>query len=129
MDERLKILQMVREGKVTPEQAVELLNAIQDGNGDSTIVESFVGILDDKGGLPRRLRIASVSSKGSKTVFDIPLGVLKFIYSLFPNSINFNINHNQLDTKQIMDMVYSGDKGIIYREDSVNGSGVVIELV
>lgn len=127
MDERLKILEMVRDGKVTPEQAVELLGAMASGDGDSAIVGNFVDIHDDQGPA-RRLRITGVSRKGTKTSFDIPLGVIKFFNGLFPNSIQFNVSSNHIDREQLMDRIYSGTKGVVYHEDGKDG-GVSIELI
>lgn len=126
MDERVKILEMVRDGKVTPEQAFELLNAIGDGAG-GTIVENFVDELDDQGP-PRRLRFTGLSGKGSAS-FDIPIGVIKFFHGLFPNSIKINVNNSQLDREQLMDRIYAGRKGVIYRDENKKGGEVVIELV
>lgn len=125
MDERLKILEMVRDGKVSPEQAAELLGAIE--GGKDSIVDNFVAIHDDQQS-PRRLRITSTSSKGT-TSFDLPLGVIKFVNGLFPNSFRVTVNKQRLDREELMDLIYSGRKGVIFRDVSKRGNEVVIELV
>lgn len=127
MDERLKILEMVRDGRISPEQAVELINTIEHEDR-MPIVESFVDLHDDDQRPARRIRITSLSQKGSKTSFDVPLGVLKFFNGLFPNSLKMNINNKQLDREQLMDRIYSGHKGIIYREEDAKGS-LIVELI
>lgn len=119
MEERLKILEMVRVGKVTPEQALELLQVIDQTAESSSVVEKFVDILGAEHKPARRMRFS-----GGKTTFEIPLSMLKFLYSLFPRSFNFTVNQKQLDSRQLMDMVYNGDKGVIYQDNEV-----VIELV
>lgn len=124
MEEKLKILELVRDGKVNPEQGLELLDAIEKG-GAPKIVENFVGIHSDTGPA-RHLRITSLSSKGNKTSFNIPLGVIRFAYSLFPNSMHFTINNRQLDVEEMMERIYRAEKGVIYQDDSEN---VVFELV
>jgi hypothetical protein len=124
MEEKLKILELVRDGKVNPEQGLELLDAIEEG-GTPKIVENFVGLHADKGPA-RHLRITSLSSKGNKTSFHIPLGVIRFAYSLFPNSLHFTINNRQLDVEELMERIYKAEKGVIYQDDSEN---VVFELV
>jgi|SRR5690554_6416817 len=123
MEERLKILNMVRDNKVTPEEAAELLQATE---SSSSIVENFVQLRQDSGPA-RKLKITSRSSKGQVTSFAIPLGILKFFHSWFPSKFNFNINQKQLDTHHLMDMVYQGDKGVIYKEEKDAGT-VVLEL-
>lgn len=127
MDERLKILEMVRDGRISPEQAVELINTIAHEDR-MPIVESFVDLHDDDRSPARRIRITSHSQKGSKTSFDVPLGVLKFFNGLFPNSLKMNINNKHLDREQLMDRIYSGQKGIIYREEDAKGS-LIVELI
>jgi hypothetical protein len=126
MDEKLKILELVRDGKVNPEQGLELLDALA-GSADRPpqIVENFVGI-HTYTGPARHLRITSLSSKGNKTTFNIPLGLIRFAYSLFPNSMHFTINNRQLDVEELMERIYTAEKGVVYEDDSEN---VVFELV
>ncbi|MDD2282128.1 MAG: hypothetical protein PHT52_03100 [Eubacteriales bacterium] len=126
MDEKLKILELVRDGKVNPEQGLELLDAIGGSAGNPPqIVENFVELHADKGGA-RHLRITSLSSKGNKTSFNIPLGVIRFAYSLFPNSLHFTINNRHLDVEELIEKIYRAEKGVVYQDDSEN---VVFELV
>lgn len=126
MSERLKILEMVRDGKVSPEQAAELLHAIEGGDA-GTIIESFVKINDGEQTFARRLRISTTSDKGT-TSFDIPLGLIKFFHSLFPRSFKLNVNNKTLDREELMERIYSGKTEVIYREDTAKGNEVVIEL-
>lgn len=126
MDERLKVLEMVQAGKISPEQAVELLNAMEDKEG---VPFGLVDLHEHDQSSARRLRITGLSAKGSKKSFDIPLGVLKFFNGLFPNSLKMNINQKHLDREQLMELIYTGEKGIIYHEEDDRGSGVIIELI
>ncbi len=128
MAERLKILEMVRDGKVSPQQAVELLGAIEGASGHApSIVDNFVEIHSDQAS-PRRLRIVTTSDKGT-TSFEIPLGIIKFINGLFPNSFKLTVNNKSLSREQLMDRIYSGTPGVIYREERDRGGQVTIELV
>ncbi|MGI6366050.1 MAG: SHOCT-like domain-containing protein [Bacillota bacterium] len=124
MDERLIILEMVRDGKVSPEQAVELLGAVE--GGKESIVDNFVSIHADRES-PRLLRITSTSGKGA-TTFDLPLGVIKFFNSLLPGAFKVHVNKRKLNREELMDLIYSGRRGVIYREETEGGE-VVIELV
>lgn len=121
MEEKLKILQLVRDGKVNPEQGLELLDAIGKGAAPR-IVEDFVG---PQGGA-RRLRITSVSKKGNEFAFSIPLGMIRFADKLFPSRIFFKVQGQQLDVEQIMERIHQGEKGILYEDEDEN---VRLELV
>lgn len=128
MAERLKVLEMVKDGKVSPQQAVELLNAIQGGSGSGpSIVDTFLEIHNDQAP-PRRLRIATTSDKGT-TSYEIPLGIIKFFNGLFPNRFKLNVNNKLLEREHVMDRIYSGIPGEIYRETNEKGGEVVVELV
>lgn len=124
MDEKIKILELVRDGKVSPEQGLELLDAIGAG-GASKIVDNFVGLHSDEGPA-RHLRISTLSRKGKEFNFTIPLSVVRFTGNLFPNRFRLNINNKQLDTDELMDAVYRQEKGVIYEDESEN---VVVELI
>ena len=122
MDEKLKILQLVREGKVNPEQGLELLDAIGEGSAPK-IVEDFVG--HDTRGEARHLRIPAVSRKGNIT-FNIPLGIIRFADRLFPSRFFIKINDSQLAADEVMERIYRREKGIIYKDEE---ESVVLELV
>jgi hypothetical protein len=124
MEEKLQILELVREGKVTAEQGLELLDALE-GAGSNRIVEGFVNLHSDKE-LARHLKITALSGKGNKVKFNIPLGVVRFAYNLFPNSMHVTVNNQQLEVQELMERVYKAEKTVIYQDDSDN---VVIELV
>lgn len=124
MEEKLQILELVREGKVTAEQGLELLDALE-GAGSNRIVEDFVNLHSDKE-LARHLKITALSGKGNKVNFNIPLGVIRFAYNLFPNSMHVTVNNRQLEVQELMERVYKAEKTVIYQDDS---DDVVIELV
>lgn len=124
MEEKMKILELVRDGKVTPEQGLELLDALE-GAGSNRVVHDFVNLHSD-GEPARHLKITALSGKGNKVNFNIPLGVIRFAHNLFPNSTHITVNNRQLEIRDLMDKVYSEEKTVIYRDDSEN---VVIELV
>ena len=84
----MKILELVRDGKQTPEQGLELLDALE-GAGSNRIVQEFVD-LHSSTKPARNLKITTHSRKGNKMEFLIPLGVVRFAYNLFPNSTRIN---------------------------------------
>ena len=132
MEERVKVLEMVRDGKVTPEEAQELFSLLESREQTpQRILESFVDLHDDDQLPARNLKSTSLSHKDGKprkTSFNLPLGMLRFINGLFPGSTIIGVSSKFLDREQLMDMIHKGEKGIIYREDTEKG-GVIIELV
>jgi hypothetical protein len=124
VDEKLKILELIRDGKVNPEQGLELLDAIGEG-GPASIVGDFIGVRADEG-RARFLRFSVLSRKGKEFTLNIPLGVVRFAYNLFPGRFNFKINDKELDTEELMDRIYREEVGIIYRDEEEN---VICELI
>ena len=123
MEDKLKILELIRDGKVNPEQGLELLETIGEG-GNQKIVDDFVAHHGNRG-QARYLRITSLSRKGNEHSFNIPLSVVKFAHNLFPR-LKFMVNCNQLDLEELMERVYSEETGIIYEDENEK---VVFELI
>jgi hypothetical protein len=121
MDERIRVLQLIRDNKITPEEGLELLQALERaGEENQGVIESLVDIhKEGEQGPARHLRITNYSKRSNKRfTIAIPLSVIKFFTSIFPNALHVNINDSVMDREQLLDMIHRGEKGIIYREDS-----------
>ncbi|MEO0216167.1 MAG: hypothetical protein ABIL70_00770 [candidate division WOR-3 bacterium] len=66
-EERIKILRMVAEGKITPEEGERLLSAIKESDEKARFF---------------RVRVSDKTSGKTKVKVDIPIGVLKFVSKL-----------------------------------------------
>jgi len=119
-EERLKILKMVEEGKISPEKAVELLKEIED---------STVKVKNKK---KRYLRIYVESEEDNETVnLKVPLSLLKvtkYIKYLVPKRVtekNEKVKQsmdmlNELDWNEILNEIESGEELVnIESEDGV----------
>ena len=65
-EERMKVLKMVQEGKITPEMAAELLKALDSSSRKPQTEESTTGVFPGKGGGRRHLGLTP-SSPGRMT--------------------------------------------------------------
>ena len=119
-EERLKILKMVEEGKISPEKAVELLKEIED---------STVKVKNKK---KRYLRIYVESEEDNETVnLKVPLSLLKvtkYIKYLVPKRVtekNEKVKQsmdmlNELNWNEILNEIESGEELVnIESEDGV----------
>uniref|UniRef100_A0A7C4TCH8 YvlB/LiaX N-terminal domain-containing protein n=1 Tax=candidate division WOR-3 bacterium TaxID=2052148 RepID=A0A7C4TCH8_UNCW3 len=66
-EERMKILKMVAEGKITPEEADRLLGALKESSEKARFF---------------RVRVSDKTTNRTKVKVDIPIGVLKFVSKL-----------------------------------------------
>ncbi len=112
-EERMKILDMVREGKVSPEEAARLLQALQAGNKKAA-----------SGRDPRwlRVRITDVKTGRTKVSVNIPMSLvsvgIKMGARFAPTNANF-------DYQSVMDAIKSGATGkIVDIEDQDEGERV-----
>lgn len=93
MSEKLRILNMVREGIISPEEAELLLKALE--TQENPTVETPVTLKDNRGRKSKKLRIlVDADEKGknkAKVNVTIPLSLLKSIGPIVKNSIPSNV--------------------------------------
>ncbi|NLM60775.1 MAG: hypothetical protein GX193_01690 [Clostridiales bacterium] len=93
MSEKLRILNMVREGTISPEEAELLLKALE--TQENPTVETPVTLKDNRGRKSKKLRIlVDADEKGknkAKVNVTIPLSLLKSIGPIVKNSIPSNV--------------------------------------
>lgn len=98
-DERLKILKMVEEGKITPEEGAKLLAALRDSRKDPSPPKPPTRPMG-KGWL--RVRVTDIATGRTKVNVNLPLGLIDAgmnIATQFAPDVNFG---------QIADAVRSG---------------------
>jgi hypothetical protein len=116
-EERMKILDMVREGKISPEEGARLLQALQAGNNKKS-----TGDLRDPRWL--RVRVTDIKSGRTKVNVNIPMSLvsvgIKMGARFAPTSSSFNY-------AEVMDAIKSGATGkIVDLEDRDEGERVEI---
>lgn len=133
-EERLKILQMVQEGKITPEDAAQLLEAINAGSaaaspprrtsapGDPS--EGAVGL----GRKPRFLRVRVTDTDSGRPRVNVRLPISMVSVGLKMGS-KFAPQVEGLDAEQLMQIIESGELGqIVDVVDDEDGEHVEVFL-
>jgi hypothetical protein len=120
-EERMKILKMIEEGKVTPEDGAKLLAALADGqHGPATQGGSRPG----SAGRWLRIRVTDIASGRSKASVQIPLGLIDAGMKI---GAHFAPEVEGVDMSNVLDAVRSGMTGkIIDVTDDEDGEHVEI---
>ncbi|WP_350344171.1 hypothetical protein PRVXT_000550 [Proteinivorax tanatarense] len=121
---KLHVLQMVKEGKVSAEQGLELLDALEKEapHSQREFVDQYD--MDD----PRHVRIKIVKQNDSKYVIDIPLGLVKFLNYLPLTNAKIKVNNMMITKEEILSKAEQGEKGVI--KEIVDGQKhILIELI
>lgn len=88
-DERRKVLQMVEEGKISPEDGARLLAAL--GQGDEQDNADAPTIQDSgNGGRHLRVRVSNVMTGKQKVSINIPLSLVEFGLRFVPENDSFD---------------------------------------
>ncbi len=138
MEERMKILQMVQEGKITPEDAAQLLEAINAGSAQAVQQpprrpympsgplgsESPTGL----GRKPRflRVRVTDTDTGRPRVNVRLPIGMVSVGLKM---GSKFAPQIEGLDADSLMQMIESGDLGqIVDVVDDEDGEHVEVFL-
>ena len=108
-EERMRILKMIDEGKITAEEGAKLLSALSDSRGRSSTVGVGVGRMS---GNARwlRVKVTDVRSGRSKATVQIPIGLMEAGMKI---GAHFAPEVDGVDMNQLMDALRSGMTGKI----------------
>lgn len=90
-DERMRILKMIQEGKITAEEGAKLLAALREGRKDARVTAPAAPARLNKGWL--RVRVTDMATGKTKVNVNLPLGLVDAgmnIATQFAPEINFN---------------------------------------
>ena len=139
MEERIKILQMVQEGKISPEDAASLLEAIggtpaqpqRDGPRAVRVEDGFPAGDTDMAGLgrrPRWLRVRVTDTDTGRPRVNVRLPISMVSVGLKMGS-RFAPQVEGLDADQLMSIIESGEMGqIVDVYDDEDGEHVEVFL-
>ncbi len=85
-EERRKVLQMIEEGKITPEEGARLLAAL--GTQDEEAIADVEA--PDSGDRQLRVRVTHIATGQEKAVITLPLGVIEFGLQFIPANDKFD---------------------------------------
>ena len=103
-EERMKILTMIREGKITAEEGAKLLSALSESQKPSRSPATRTS------GEPRwfRVRVTDLVSGRTKVSVNIPLGLMEWGLQI---GAQFAPEVGDLDFEQLKEMLQSGVEG------------------
>lgn len=105
-DERLKILKMVQEGKLSADQAVELLEMLDKSDSVSPTKSSNLNMA----GRWLRVRVTDTNTGKVRVNVRLPLSVVS---SGIKMGMKFSPQVEGLDVNQLMEVIQSGEMGQI----------------
>lgn len=120
-EERLRILQMLQEGKITAEEADRLLQALAEGEGS-------VGTAVQLAARPRSrfLRIRVAGTDGNKLNVNIPIQLAKFAMRFIPRDAQLRLTEQNIDLDTILTAIEEGVDGKIVEATSDDGDRIEI---
>jgi hypothetical protein len=115
-EERMKILDMIREGKIKPEEGAKLLQALQTGSKKAA----------DKGRTPRWLRInvTEMKTNKSKVNVNLPMSLVNVGVKL---GARFIPGDRDLNFTEVLEAIRSGVIGKVFEYEDPN-EGERIEI-
>lgn len=117
-DERLQILRMVAEGKVSAEEGAKLLDALGPAPREARAAGS-------KPGSPSRWLRIRVSSGEERVNVNVPLKLLDAVKGLLPGG-GITIGGTMIDLDEILDLVREGMEGKLVEVKGSDGEEVEI---
>lgn len=110
-EERMKVLKMVQEGKITPEMAAELLKALDSSSRKPQSEESTIGAFPGKGG-GRFFRVRVTDTENGKTRVNVrlPLGMVNAGIRM---GMRFSPEVEGLDAARLAEALAAGETGRI----------------
>ena len=132
MEDKKRILKMVEEGKITAEEAINLLDVLEPNEKCDTVVKAEIVENDDffdieNDGQKGKMLFVRVKSKdGSKVKVNIPLEFIKImggIGSMYSDELE---KHN-IDIAKLMDAIDNGFVGRIVEVEDGNDK-VIVEI-
>ncbi len=112
-DEKLRILKMVEEGKITAEEGAKLLNAMETGKSTSEEENVHFPKQVNTKGKALRIRITEMDSNKTKINLTFPLKFAKFIKAMIPPMEKIKLEHQGVNLDDILDSIGSSTEGKI----------------
>lgn len=124
-EERLKILTLIQEGKITPQEGIRLLESL---DVDKALKETAPAAPPRPGGGPRWLRVRVTDTNSGKVRVNIRLPI-NVIHAGIKMGARFAPEVEGLDTSQLMDWINSGVTGqVVDVFDDQDGEHVEVYL-
>jgi polyhydroxyalkanoate synthesis regulator phasin len=129
-EERIQILKMVQEGKISPDEAAQLLEALEESGDKNQNSSSESAPLDPEtlGRKPRWLRVRVTDSTSGRKRVNVRLPISMVNIGLKMGA-RFSPELEGLDGQELMHMIESGEIGqIVDVQDDEDGEHVEVFL-
>jgi hypothetical protein len=133
MEDKKRILKMVEEGKISSEEGIRLLEALEISDIKEEKINTNVSIdndffkIDKSKSKEKMIYIRVISSDGEKVKVNVPVTFLKIVGGGLGIGNNSLDKHN-IDLEKIFEAVENGFEGKIMEVDSNDGDKVLIEI-
>lgn len=119
--ERKQVLEMVRDGKLTVDEAQKILDAMIEGDertrSDASPKRS-----------PRFLRIRVKDEDGSRVNLNIPISLAKVMMRFVPGEVRGTLSDQNVDLDAILEAVREGAEGQLIHVKEEDGDEVEISV-
>jgi hypothetical protein len=123
-EERMQILKMVEEGKVSAEDGAKLLAALSNANGTTAQAGAFTNVRSGSGAKWLRVRVTDMATGKQKVSVNLPIALVSVGTKI---AAKFAPEAESLDVSQIVEAIKSGAQGkIIDVMDDEDGEHVEI---
>jgi len=123
-DSLKSILELLKDGKVEINEAIELIEALYEAEKSEKKSETFQN--KETGEKKKFLRIIIDSSDGDKVRVNVPIDLIKYATAFIPKNVKNEFNSQNIDLEHIMRMVEEGFEGEITTIESADGDHVRI---
>lgn len=103
-EERMRVLQMVEEGKITPEEGARLIEAVSKREGKVLQVASA------SGGRALRVRVSEGGNAAAKVNVTVPLGLAKLALKFIPRTALEAMEDEGISAEDIGELIGSIEK-------------------
>ena len=117
-EERLQVLRMVQEGKITVEDAARLIDALNLPEGPPPAKRTMLG---------KTLRIRVEGADGSKVNLNIPVALASLAARFIPKGA-LTVDGEEISVDEILQIVREGCEGKIVEIEEADGSRVEITV-
>lgn len=123
--ERLRVLEMLEQGKVTAAEAAELLHAL--GGEERQKRDVSAGHEDSK---PKwfRVRVTDTATGRARANIAIPYGMVRFGIGFAPGHFSFRKKGMPRQVDDVIDALRTGRRGTLF-DVTDNGDGERIEII
>ena len=120
-EERMRILQMIQEGKITAEEGAKLLEAMEETDKEPEQISL------PREGKSLKVKITEINSGSVKVNLSLPLGIARFVKNFIPPAERMKLEDRGIDLDSVFANLDLGTLGkLIEVEDEQEGHKIEI---